>query len=174
MDYLRDRTFLIYAAAVALVFVCALASRKSVLIWTGSVLFADWLASNVAVASWGFTYAPFIYPILDAMFLGFTVWIWRDSGRRSDAVAMVAYLYLVAILAWGTFGLTGTQNGYLCYLTANLIFALQLIVLGGASAWRVVGAGVDRLSRLGFIRFARGAWAHRVHGVGSAPGPEGP
>lgn len=162
-----------YGVAGALAFLCALASRRQTAVWVAMVLLADWLYWNIAIIGFGFAHAPLVLPLGDAMFLGFTVWIWLDARPRNDAVAMVAYLYLVAILAWGTFGLTGTQNGYLCYLTANLIFLLQLVVLGASSAWRPLSDRMDRLSRLGSVRAARRLLARWFHGLGATPRPNG-
>lgn len=163
IDYLRTSWAPIsfYGACAALGVLCAYASKRPALIDVSWVLLADWLAWNLTIGFWGYAHAPLLLPAQDAMFLGFVVW--RTAGMGEPAARMVAYLFVVAIVAWLVFGLTGAQNSYTCYATANVLFLLQVVTAGASGAWWAYNARVASFPRRGRLRPDHGVGAHRLH-----------
>ena len=141
-DYLAEHTFLYYGAATSLALALAVLSCRTPLIVVSAILWLDWLACNVTVGFWGYAHAPLLLPSEAAMFLGFTILLNRRY-LHDTTVRMVAYLFLVAIIVWLTFIVTGQANSYAAYACVNLVYLLAVVFAGGSSARWIV---VDRMA----------------------------
>lgn len=161
----------IYGAISLCVALISLASAKRGLMLAAALLFADWLTWNGTQIVWGDNYASLLLPTEDAMYLGFMVWTWQAAGRL-PSLALVSYLFLVAIVAWVVFILSGRQTSFTCLLTANGIFFAQEAIIGVAGAWWAIRAGMAGRASGGDLRAPRGGYANGLHVVGGSPKPE--
>ena len=133
---------IIYGAAVACTLYLALISHSSVLQKVGLALLFAWSASNVVVSLQGFERAPLMIPTID----GFAAILIAMVGyrHRSNVALVVFGIYaIVSIVHVGAFVLR-MQATYTYYLTLNLLFLSQLLLLGGSGAWLAVRHRVPR------------------------------
>lgn len=166
LAYVSNPTFLLYGGSMLVAGLCALLSRQRVLVTLSALLAADWLAWNVTLAVWGFTHAPLLLPSEDVMWLGFAI-ILNRRALHNDLVRLVAYLFLVAIVAWGAFIATGEQNSYTAYLCANVVYLLQVFVVGGSAARWVITDRVAGRHWGGHLRPIGGGRAATVYALRS-------
>src|ERR1700744_1500136 len=122
-------TIAAYGLAALAALGLSLAAKRPPTIIMASLLLADWLGCNVTGGELGYSCAPILLPSEDVMWLGFAVLLNRRA-LHDDLVRLTAYLFLVAIVAWGAFIVTGEQNSYTAYLCANLVYLLQVLVVG--------------------------------------------
>jgi hypothetical protein len=127
---------LFYGACVIAALVLAVISRRVPLIKLGLILLAAWGACNVVVITHGHASAPLLIPTIDAILALLTAGVAAiDHDKTAGAVfAIFVGVQIVHVAAFETH----TQGTYSYFLTLNLLFLAQVLVVGGWSAWVVV------------------------------------
>lgn len=143
--------------ATAVLSVSAL-SRDNVKFWLAVLLMWSWTLANFCVWKWGYADAP------DAM-------AWAQLALMIAAAAVghanQSYIALIIVALFGAqltiqvgSRLTGSEGSYLFYASLNVLYLLQLIVVGASSATaslRRLWAGHIAHRPLGVLG------AHRAH-----------
>jgi len=125
-----------FGVGVGLVMLLAWLSPSQVLQKLSMQLLVAWAASNVLVHYLGFVDAPILIPSLDALIAVLVAT--TGYHNRSNVALTIFLLYaLVAGIHLGAF-IFHLQGGYVYYAILNVIFALQLLVVGVSSAWMAV------------------------------------
>ena len=117
-------------------------SRQHHLQKLGLVLLATWAASNVAVTTYGLGRSMYVQPGIDA--LAAIVAAAVGVKARSPTALVVVLLFVAGEVVHAGASLTTFWGGYFHYATLNVIFALQVLVVGGAGG---LGFQWDGLAR---------------------------
>lgn len=143
-------------ATVLLAWVSGSNSRQKLAL----IMVVGWIQQNVWTVSIGFANAPVWIASSDLvlMLLSFLV----AYAHRSYAGALLVALFGIRSTVHLSAHLSGWQGNYLYYASLNVIFLLQLLVVGGSSidaiAHKPRGA-----SRFGDLRFGGlGRSSHRI------------
>lgn len=137
----------VYLILALTVMTLAMLTRDNVKHWLGVILLWDWTIANYCVFSWGFANAPTPLAVSE---LGFAI-VAAGIGHQNRsflALAIVAGFGLQEVVQVAA-RLNGSEGNYLYYASLNVIYALQLLVVGGASA----------------EPFLRRAWVRHFHPV---------
>ena len=127
-----------YGMLVGVVMALAWIDGHRVGLMLAGALFTAWAASNVAATLLGLDHAPLVIPTIHAV-LAICVAI-VGIAYRSRAAASVFGLYLLMTLCdVGSF-IARVDGSFAYYLTINALFCLQLLVVGGESAWGIIWA----------------------------------
>lgn len=129
---------------VALTLVAALASGSHALQKLSLLLLFAWAFTNLAVDGLGFARAPLITPSVDAATAVLVAWVGYTT--RSFAALVVFILYTFVGEAHLFFIIRRMEATYTYYSTLNILFLMQLLVIGVPGAWiavrlRTVGGG---------------------------------
>ena len=138
----------LFGLTVAGILLLARFSKQHVLQKIGLGLLFAYGASNVAVDFYGFQQAPLMVPTIDAVA---AILIAATGYRSHNMTALVVFgIYaIVGLVHVGAFVLK-MQATYTYYLTLNLLFLAQLLIVGGVSAGVVLRDRVPaRDQRLG-------------------------
>lgn len=128
---------------------CALTGllRDVVLFVLALIMTASWAVDNVLVAWLGFTGAPYIAPSFDAFLAVIVAIIGR--GQHSDTALFVLYLFILEEVISITGIAFGQTNTYLYYALLNVVFLLQVLIIGTAAARKIqlvsIGRSLQRL-----------------------------
>ena len=144
-----------YGALTIFALTLAIVSKRPDLIETGAVLLLAWLLCNAVVILNGHTKAPLLIPTIDAILGLFVAGIAAHNQSRIAAVVFAIFLG-VQMVHVAAFRLH-TQGSYSYFLTLNLLYICQLVVVGGAGVASVVARltpaprMADRFSRGGLF-----------------------
>lgn len=113
------------AAALAL----ALASQRELLTRLAWLLLGAWAACNAMTIFIGFHRAPLLIPLIDAM-LALCVPL---IAAKSKIASVVFGLFVVVAIVHVDAFLTHTEGRPSYYLTLNMLYLAQVVIVGGAS-----------------------------------------
>ena len=125
-----------YGALTIFALTLAVVSRRADLIETGAVLLLAWLLCNAVVILNGHAKAALLIPTIDAILGLFVAGIAAHNQSRIAAVVFAIFL-IVQMVHVAAFRLH-TQGTPPYFLTLNLLFLSQLMVVGGAGVASVV------------------------------------
>jgi hypothetical protein len=119
----------------------AVASGRRGLMQLGAIMMAAWIACNAATLANGFDRATLLIPAIDAILALLTVSMVIFERDRAATVVFGLFI-LVEIVHVAAFQ-THTQGSVSYFITLNLIFLAQAVVVGGWSASVVVARLAD-------------------------------
>ena len=139
----------VYGALAALCVILALWSGSVATIKMSFLMLFSWALSNIAVAAFGFVHAPSVIYAVDAV-LALILGMVALQSKNGIGYAVFVLFIVEAVVHVVSFA--GKSEGSLGYYVAlNVIFALQTVLVGGASViyrmvnrpiWRDIGTGV--------------------------------
>lgn len=135
-----DAVPIFYGLCVFTALGLALLARRTELIKLGLILVSAWVSCNLAVAAHGFSRATMLIPTIDAILALLAAWM--VAIERSKPAGIVFALFVMVEIVHVAAFQTHTQGGFAYFLTLNVLFFCQVVVVGGWSAWALV----DRLA----------------------------
>jgi len=173
LAYLTDPTFLAYGACAAIVLACAAYAGRPTLVKLATLLVMEWVTWNFTLAFWDFHNAPPLLIIWDAAYLTFAAAVVADAlffvDRNYVSARNLALIYLASVAAWAPFLITNTADSFYCYLVANGLYLVRLLMVGIPSAREARRAYADRhVGGLGLLHNFRFNHGH-VHAPRRAP-----
>lgn len=138
-----DAYALAFGIGVALVLFLAWTSGSHVHQKLSLLFLFAWSVSNVVVELVGFTDAPLLIPSLDAV-MAILVAVLGYRYRNPTSIAIFTLYLLVGAVHVVAF-ILHLQGTYTYYATLNLLFLVQLLTVGGSSAWLALHIGADSL-----------------------------
>lgn len=143
-----------YGAATLVALGLAGLSGRPTTIKFALILLVDWVLYNLLVEFNGYQRSPLLIPAFNAVF---GVWVASMAWANQSKIGGFVFALYAAVVAWWWFNIAEhTQDSYACYLGANLIFLLQVVAVGGSSAWSYVADRVYRRQLRFYHRAARG------------------
>lgn len=121
-----------FGALVGVVLLLTFLSHFHVYQKLGMLFLFAWAASNVMVNLMGFADAPLMIPSLDAV-VAILIAILGFRSRSFVALQVFALYLLVGFVHVSAF-ILHRQGSYVYYATLNVLFLLQLLLVGAASA----------------------------------------
>ena len=138
-----------YGALAAICVVLALWSGSVATIKMGFLMLLSWTLSNLAVAAFGFVHAPSIIYAVDAILALILGMVALQSKNGIGYAVFVLFIVEATVHVVSFADKSEGSLGY--YIALNVIFALQTVLVGGASViyrmvnrpiWRDIGISV--------------------------------
>lgn len=140
----------VYGSLLLIALLMAWGSRAAIYQQLGALMLLSWLVYNIVVRAFGFPHGLLIDALADALIATAAAGV---GLRHRSAAAFGVVLLFVAEECWHlTASMTGQETSTLYHKSLNVIFALQVLIIGG-------GAGVA-LARHWRLPHPRGLGAH--------------
>lgn len=131
-----------FGAGVGLTLLLSWWSRSHVMQKLALLLLAAWATSNVAVNLMGFDQAPMLIPSIDC---AVALLVALVGFRNRSVIALAVFCLYVAVGLVHVVGFASYNQGtYTYYAILNVLFLLQLIIVGGSSARMAVRPRIYR------------------------------
>ena len=121
-----------YGGLTVIMLLLAWASGQHVPQKLALLMLASWSTSNLAVSLLGFDGASYVTPAIDAALAVPTAAL--ALNNRSWGAFWTLIMFLLQIAAHGVAFMANGQASYLLYLSLNLLFLAQVVMIGGISA----------------------------------------
>lgn len=126
----------VFGIAVTAMLILVLVSDDHALQKVGLLLMTAWAVSNFVVNYMGFPRAPLFVPSLDA---AITILIAMIGYRaRSNVSLAVVCIYAIVGMVHVLALILRMQETYTYYAVLNVLFATQLLIVGGSGAWLAI------------------------------------
>lgn len=134
----------IYGVLTVFAVLSAWASRNHVIQQVGLFLLCEWAFSNIGYALLGAHQAMLVIPSVNAVLATLCAIIGFKNKSRLALVVFILYGFVgvTHVLAFAS----RKDGTYAHYLALNVLFALQLLSVGGAGAWMAIRRWVPRRS----------------------------